>query len=70
MASNTGTKKLISLILVIIGVAVLIWAYQLSQSISSQLTQTFTGAASDKVMYMYIGGAVSLAAGLFLSFKK
>jgi len=47
-----------------------IWGYRLAGGFGSQVTQAFTGSPTDKVMMFYIGGAASLAAGLFLLFKK
>jgi hypothetical protein len=42
----------------------------LSGGVGSQLNQAFSGSPTDKVMAFYIGGAVSLAVGLFLLLKK
>ncbi|MDH5436269.1 MAG: DUF3185 family protein, partial [Gammaproteobacteria bacterium] len=46
------------------------WGYELSGSVESQITQTLTGAATDKVMQFYIGGAVSFIVGLYLFIKN
>jgi len=63
-------KKLLAIVLIVLGAALLIWGYQLSDSAANQLSETFTGASTDDVMYRYIGGAISVAAGLFLFFQK
>lgn len=63
-------KNLPAVILIVLGVALLIWGFQLSDSAVNELSKTFTGASTDDVMYRYIGGAVSLVAGLFLFFRK
>lgn len=68
MAKNT--KKLIGIILLVIGVGLAIWGYQLSGSVGSQLTKAISGSHTNKVMMMYIGGAVSAVAGLFMLTKK
>jgi predicted metal-binding membrane protein len=65
--SNT---KVISIVLMVVGICLLVWAYQLSGSIGSQFSRTFTGSAPDKEMLLYIGGAVSLVLGLYIYFKK
>ncbi|MCJ7773279.1 MAG: DUF3185 family protein [Desulfobacterales bacterium] len=62
--------KMISIALMVIGIGMIIWGYQMSGSIGSQISQTFTGSAPDKVMLLYIGGAVSLVVGLYLYIKK
>ena len=63
-------NKLIGLILLVVGVGLAIWGYQLSGSVGSQLTKAISGSHTDKVMLMYIGGAVSAIAGLFMLTKK
>jgi len=61
--------KIIGIALVVLGVGLAIWGYQLSGSVGSQVTQAVTGADTDKVMTYYIGGAVSFFVGMFL-FRK
>ncbi len=63
-------KKLISIVLVVIGAGLLYWGYSESQSVASQVSEAFSGSPLDRVMYKYIGGAVALAAGLYLIFGK
>lgn len=63
-------KKMIGAILLALGLGLAIWGYQLSGSVGSQLTKAISGSHSDKVMMMYIGGAVSMIAGLFMLTKK
>lgn len=71
MATGSGsTIKIAGVILVVIGVGVAIWGYQLSSSVGSQVTQAVTGSDTDKVMTYYIAGAVSFFVGLFLLAKK
>jgi len=69
MGSKT-TIKIIGIALLITGAGLALWGYQLSGSVGSQLTQAFTGSGTDKVMTLYISGAVSLVVGLFLVIKK
>ena len=65
----SGTTKIIAIVLIVIGVGLAYWGYQISGSVGSQFTQAVSGS-DDKVMMYYIGGAVSLAIGLYLLFKK
>jgi nitric oxide reductase large subunit len=63
-------NKLISLVLVVVGIGLLYWGYSESQSVASQVSEAFSGSPQDKVMYKYIGGAVALAVGVYLFVKK
>ena len=67
--SNAG-MKVIGLALIVVGAGLAYWGYQLSGSLTSQLTKTVSGAMPDEVMYRYIGGAVCAAVGGFLLVKK
>lgn len=70
MAMGSGTTmKIIGIILMVIGIGLAIWGYQLSGSVSSQLEQAVTGSETEKVMTFYIGGAISFFVGIFL-FRK
>jgi hypothetical protein len=62
--------KIIGIALVVLGLGIAIWGYQLSGSVGSQITQAFTGSATDKVMAFYIVGAVSFVVGIYLFLKK
>ena len=62
--------KVISLALIVLGLGLAYWGYDISSSVQSELTSAITGSESDKVMGLYIGGAVSLVIGLYLFFKK
>jgi len=67
--SASGLKTL-GLVLIVAGIGLAFWGFQQSGSINSQLTRAFTGSDTDKVMMLYIGGAASFLAGLFLFFRK
>lgn len=64
--SSNVTLRVIGLALLVAGIGLAFWGYQLSESVGSQLTEVVTGAESDKIMTLYIGGAVSFVVGLFL----
>jgi len=71
MANQRDTlTKAVGLGLVVGGAGVAYWGYQMSGSLAAQLSRTITGALPDAVMYRYIGGAVSVVAGLFLLIRK
>ena len=71
MAKGTqAATKAAGIILVVAGIGLAYWGYQISASVGSQLRQAVTGSHSDEVMIRYIAGAASLAVGLFLVLKK
>ena len=71
MAMGSGTTmKIIGIVLVVLGIGLAIWGYQLSGSVGSQITQAVTGSDTDKVMTFYIAGAVSFVVGIYLFLKK
>lgn len=70
MANSSQSKKLIGLVLTVVGIGLAIWAYRMSGSFGSQLNEALTGSVGDKVMMLYIGGAACVVAGLFLVSKK
>ena len=63
-------NKIIGIVLLVVGVALLVWGYNISQSVSGQFSQAFSGSPGDKAMYMYIGGAICAALGIFSLVKK
>ena len=64
------TMKIIGIALVVLGIGLAIWGYQLSGSIGSQITQAVTGSETEKVMTFYITGAISFVVGIYLFIKK
>ena len=70
MAKIAGMdSKIVSIVLMVVGVGLIIWGYQMSGAVTSQFSKALTGLASDGVMIRYILGGVSLVVGAYL-FKK
>ena len=69
MAKGVISLKIIGIALVVIGLGLAFWGYQLSGSVTSQITQAVTGSDTDRVMMFYISGAVCFVVGIFLSVK-
>lgn len=67
---SVSATRIIGIALVVAGIGLAFWGYQLSGSVSSQITHAFTGSDSDKVMTFYIGAAVSLVVGVYLFIKR
>ncbi len=68
--AKRSKSKIISIALMVIGIGLAFWGYQMSGSVGSKITQTITGSFTDKVMILYIAGAVSFIVGLYLNIKK
>lgn len=65
-----STTKIIGIALLVIGLGLAYWGYQTSGTVGAQFSKAVSGSATDKVMTLYISGAVSLVVGLFLLIKK
>ncbi len=65
-----GSTKLVGVILLVVGIALLYFGYQSTQSVGDQITETLTGRFTDETMWYLIGGAAAVVAGGFLAFIK
>ena len=64
-------KNTIAIVMLVAGIALLIWGYSMSGAFGSQVSRVFTGSPTDKAMWTMIGGAVLAGVGAFqLFFKK
>lgn len=61
-------QKIVGIICLVAGVVLIVWGYNMAQSVSGQLQQVFTGSPGDKPMWLYIGGGVLCALGVFQIF--
>jgi drug/metabolite transporter (DMT)-like permease len=59
-------QKIIGIICLAIGVLLLVWGHDITQSVDSQVKQIFTGAPVNRATYYYIAG---IALGLFGLFQ-
>jgi hypothetical protein len=57
-------NKIVSLALLVGGVALIIFGLQAMDSFSSDVSRFFTGSPTDKSIWMLIGGIVAAIAGL------
>ena len=67
---NPQQLKILAIVLLVLGAALIIWGFNMSDSPANEISRAFTGSSTDKVVYRYIVGAVSVAAGLFLFLRK
>jgi hypothetical protein len=58
-------NKPISLALLVIGVILLVMGFNASDSLSSQISEFFSGSPTDKAIWLLIGGAAATIVGGF-----
>ena len=63
-------QKIIGVVCLVIGVALLLRGHDVAQSLNSQIKNIFTGSPTHAVFYYYLGGAVLCAVGLTRIFWK
>lgn len=64
-------RQVAGLVLLVVGVILLYFGWQSSQSPGDQLTEALTGRFTDETMWYIISGVAALAAGAFLTlFRK
>ncbi|KJS04592.1 MAG: membrane protein [Gammaproteobacteria bacterium BRH_c0] len=65
-----GSQKLLGIVLIVVGIFLLYFGWQASQSVGEQLTEAFTGRFTDDTVFFLIGGAAALVAGAFMAFFR
>lgn len=63
-------SKLIGVVLLVVGIILLYFGWQASQSMGGQLSETLTGRYTDETMWYLIGGAAAVVAGGFMAIFK
>ena len=61
-------SKVISIVLLVVGLILLFFAYRSSQSLGDQVTEALTGSFTDSTIWFLILGAASTVAGVGLFF--
>ena len=59
-------NKVLGLALLVAGIILIITGYNASQSFSSDVSRFFTGSATNKAMWMLVGGTAAAIAGAAL----
>jgi len=62
--------RLIVIVLLVVGLILLYFGWQSSESLGDQVTEAVTGRFTDETMFLIIGGAVAIAAGVYLGFGR
>lgn len=59
-------NKILGIVLLVVGLILLFFAYQSSQSLGDQMSEALTGRFTDSTIWFLIFGAASTAAGVGL----
>ena len=65
-----GANKVVGIVLLVVGLILLYFGWQSSQSVGDQITETFTGRFTDSTMWFLIIGAAAAVGGLMLAVIK
>jgi len=65
-----GSQQIVGFVLLVVGLILLYFGWQSSQSLGDQVTEAMTGRFTDNTMWFLIGGAAAVAAGVFLAFLR
>ncbi|WP_333607218.1 DUF3185 family protein [Arsukibacterium sp.] len=57
-------NKVLAVVLLVVGILLLVFAYQSSQSMGDQVTEAVTGRFTDSTIWFLIFGAAATAAGV------
>jgi hypothetical protein len=60
-------NNIVGLVILALGIVLLIFGFNESRSLGSDISRFFTGNPTDRAVWMLIGGVVAVSAGLFLS---
>jgi uncharacterized membrane protein len=63
-------NRAIGIALVVVGVALLVYGFNASDSVSSSVSRTFTGSPTNKTLWLLLGGAASVIVGGVLSLGR
>ena len=63
-------NKQIGLILLVVGIALLIWGISMTDSFQSKISRAFTGSPTDKTITVLIAGGICTALGAYQLSKK
>ena len=62
-------NNIVGLAIVALGVVLLIFGFNESQSFGSEVSRVFTGNPTDRSMWLIVGGAVAVIGGLAMAIR-
>ena len=60
----------VAIALLAVGIILIVFGFNASQSLSSEVSRFFTGSPTDKSIWLFVGGAVALVVGLVTLFQR
>jgi hypothetical protein len=63
-----STSRIIGLVLLVVGVTLMIFGYNASQSVGERIVEGFTGHFTNQTMWFLIGGIAAIVVGAALAF--
>jgi hypothetical protein len=67
---ENGMKIFTGFVVLAVGITLVVWGVNSSQSVSSEISRFFTGAVTNKAIYLILGGAVAVIAGASIAFTR
>jgi hypothetical protein len=64
------TNKVIGLLLLVAGMGLGFWGWEMSEGFGAAFSSRLSGGMSDAVMYRYVGGGILAAVGTLLVIKN
>ncbi len=61
-------NRVAGIAILVVGIALTIWGLNASHSVGSDISRVFTGAPTDKSVFMIVGGVLLVATGLGTAF--
>lgn len=62
-------KRALGIVLLVVGIILLVWGINVSNSLNSEISEFFTGSPSDKSMWLIVGGAACSVIGLIAALR-
>lgn len=63
-------NKTIGLLLLVVGIALIIYGFNASDSVSSGVSRVFTGTPTYKTLWLLLGGSASTIVGATMTFRR
>jgi hypothetical protein len=62
-------NKAIGMALLAVGVALILYGFNASDSVSSNISRAFVGAPTDKTIWLLLGGSAAVVIGVIMAFR-